>query len=93
MLSDGAAQFTRDRMTVLFSKESIWDLDVQEEDVLSVLIKNEGENKFSIAVTCNGEFVEEFKDLQIQVPLSKRWQQKYYRWCNLHIRGRAYRYR
>ena len=68
MVSEGPAQFSQDRMTLLFSRESIWDLDVKDEDVLSVLIKDEGEHSFSIAVTRNGEFLETFKDLQIQVP-------------------------
>jgi len=68
MISDGPAAFSENHMTALFSKESIWDLDVKEEDILSVLLKAEGENAFSIAVTRNGVFVEEFKDLQIEVP-------------------------
>ena len=68
MVSNGPAEISENRMTLLFSKESIWDLDLQEEDVLSVLLRDEGESSFSIAVTRNGEFVEEFKDLRIQIP-------------------------
>ena len=68
MVSENGVEFSENHLTVLFSKESIWDLGVKNEDVLSVLIKDEGEHSFSIAVTRNGEFVETFKDLQIQIP-------------------------
>lgn len=72
MLSDGPAQFSLNQMTVLFSKESIRDLDVNEKDVFSVIIKNEGKNTFSIAVTRNGIFVEDCKDLQVQLPYTPK---------------------
>ena len=65
---DGQAEFSEEQMTALFSRESLWDLDIQEEDIFSVILRDEGENSFSIAVTRNGEFVEEFKEVQVVVP-------------------------
>ncbi|MBQ8851354.1 MAG: hypothetical protein IJZ66_02790, partial [Oscillibacter sp.] len=68
LIAEGEAEFSTDCVVARFSRSSLQGMDIEEDDIFSVLLKNEGDGSFSIAVTRNGEFVEDFHDLQIVLP-------------------------